>query len=125
MRTAEEVRAGVCFEHSCDLPCDRCDARTPAGADLISLERVRQVTDKGYSIAHDTEHDSAELLLAARCYLSDIVNASVAADEVRGCPWEWPWSSSAWKPTPDDVIRQLVKAGALIAAEIDRLEAEA
>jgi len=28
---------------------------------------------------------------------------------------------SHWKPTPDDRVRELVKAGALIAAEIDRL----
>jgi hypothetical protein len=26
-----------------------------------------------------------------------------------------------WKPSPDDRFRELVKAGALIAAEIDRL----
>lgn len=31
----------------------------------------------------------------------------------------WPWDADAWKPTQDP-IRQLVKAGALIAAEIDR-----
>lgn len=34
---------------------------------------------------------------------------------------DWPWHSSWWKPS-DDPIRNLVKAGALIAAEIDRLQ---
>lgn len=34
----------------------------------------------------------------------------------------WPWDKSWWKPTPDDRIRELIKAGALIAAEIDRLQ---
>ena len=33
----------------------------------------------------------------------------------------WPWNVVWWKPTPDDRIRELAKAGALIAAEIDRL----
>ena len=33
----------------------------------------------------------------------------------------WPWNESWWKPTPDNRIRDLEKAGALIAAEIDRL----
>ena len=33
----------------------------------------------------------------------------------------WPWNGSYWKPTPDDRIKELTKAGALIAAEIDRL----
>ena len=36
-------------------------------------------------------------------------------------PTLWPWALSQWKPTPDDRIRELTKAGALIAAEIDRL----
>jgi hypothetical protein len=31
----------------------------------------------------------------------------------------WPWDESWWKP--GDRIRELAKAGALIAAEIDRL----
>lgn len=34
----------------------------------------------------------------------------------------WPFSQEWWKPTPDDRIRELAKAGALIAAEIDRLQ---
>jgi len=35
----------------------------------------------------------------------------------------WPWGSEWWKPSKDP-IRDLVKAGALIAAEIDRLQKE-
>ena len=33
----------------------------------------------------------------------------------------WPWEANWWKPTPEDRIKELAKAGALIAAEIDRL----
>jgi gamma-glutamylcyclotransferase (GGCT)/AIG2-like uncharacterized protein YtfP len=33
----------------------------------------------------------------------------------------WPWDESAFKPSPDNRIKELTKAGALIAAEIDRL----
>lgn len=40
----------------------------------------------------------------------------------RGAPAGWPWHPKWWKPTPDDRIRELAKAGALIAAEIDRLQ---
>jgi len=32
-----------------------------------------------------------------------------------------PFDEEWWKPSPDDPVWQLVKAGALIAAEIDRL----
>ena len=34
----------------------------------------------------------------------------------------WPWSETYWNPNPNDRIHNLVRAGALIAAEIDRLE---
>jgi hypothetical protein len=37
----------------------------------------------------------------------------------------WPWDDEWYKPTPKDPIRQLVKAGALIAAEIDRFQRKA
>jgi hypothetical protein len=33
----------------------------------------------------------------------------------------WPWDEKWWKPSTNP-IRNLVKAGALIAAEIDRLQ---
>jgi hypothetical protein len=39
-----------------------------------------------------------------------------------GMPWLWPFAPERWKPSPSNRIRELVKAGALIAAEIDRLQ---
>jgi hypothetical protein len=48
-----------------------------------------------------------------------------ATDSPHKYPWytrtDWPWNDDDWKPSPDP-IRNLVKAGALIAAEIDRLQ---
>jgi hypothetical protein len=40
---------------------------------------------------------------------------------VRPPRFDWPWDASWWKPS-NDPVRNLVKAGALIAAEIDRLQ---
>lgn len=42
---------------------------------------------------------------------------------IRKAGWKdgWPWSLNWWKPSSDP-IKDLVKAGALIAAEIDRLQ---
>lgn len=42
-------------------------------------------------------------------------------------PWPWPFMHGGWKPAkPEDGLKgrivDLVKAGALIAAEIDRLQ---
>ena len=90
-----------------------------SGTELIAAERQRQVEVEGYDAAHDKHHDgSDDMVMAAICY-------ALPDEQRRGDPpiW-WPWASSYWKPTPDDRIRELVKAGALIAAEIDRLNAE-
>lgn len=35
--------------------------------------------------------------------------------------WLWPWEHRWYKPTPEDRVRELTKAGALIAAAIDDL----
>lgn len=94
------------------------------GIELIAAERERQITAEGWTAAHDDEHSEAELVVASNQY------SSYAAVQVRGkgkaqappcfLPKNWPWEREAWKPS-DDPIRNLVKAGALIAAEIDRL----
>lgn len=82
------------------------------GVELIAAERQRQITTEGWTAEHDQKHDQGQLVDAAVCYLVP------TDDDVHD--WYWPWARSWWKPTPDDRIRELVKAGALIAAEIDR-----
>jgi hypothetical protein len=85
------------------------------GAELISEERNRQIGKEGWSAEHDDMHCEGELALAAACYAC--VSTDVSALQWPAIwPWEWEW----WKPSSDS-IRNLVKAGALIAAEIDRL----
>jgi hypothetical protein len=96
------------------------DAQAPEregdGAALIAAERRRQVTEEGWTPEHDDGHDSGELARAAASYA--LVGDYWARDE-RAIDL-WPWSLLIWKPS-DDPIRNLVRAGALIAAEIDRL----
>ena len=89
------------------------------GVDLIAIERERQLSVEGWSAEHDTEHTEGQLAMAAACYAFDAVALpSISAKYF--IHDNWPWSQKWWKPTPDNAIRQLVKAGALIAAEIDR-----
>ncbi len=88
--------------------------RRSVGASLISVERERQVAVEGWTPDHDDEHTESELLAAAICYAHNAGNFKMTS------PRAWPWSEDAWKPTGDR-IRDLTKAGALIAAEIDRL----
>lgn len=54
-----------------------------------------------------------------------MVNSGDRGDRrLRKAGWRngWPWDNKWWKPS-DDPIKNLIKAGALIAAEIDRLNA--
>ena len=63
-----------------------------------------------------TPHDRDELSAAAACYAYfGWVKPSNGM-----APTEWPWDAEWWKPT--DRRRDLVKAGALILAEIERLD---
>lgn len=81
-----------------------------SGIGLITTERQRQMTAEGWTPEHDDAHDKRELVYAAIRYASPMPTFHF-----------WPWEEAWWKPS-DDPIRNLVKAGALIAAEIDRLQ---
>lgn len=87
------------------------------GAALIAAERQRQIDAEGWTPAHDADHVGDHLAWAAVCYVTPEYRRSTR----NGVPVDWPWEKWFWKPTPDDRVRELVKAGALIAAEIDRL----
>jgi len=83
--------------------------------ELIAEERARQIEQEAWSIEHDDGHKQQELARAGACYVIDYCKPTHLG-------FAWPWDVRYWKPTPKDPIRQLVKAGALIAAEIDRLQ---
>lgn len=89
------------------------------GTQLIAEERERQITREGYNSSHDDSHDKGEMTDAAISYIMAAIN--VGHPSTQRPPREWPWGEEWWKPSPD-MVRNLVKAGALIAAEIDRLQ---
>ncbi len=92
---------------------------TRNGAALIAEERQRQIDQEGWTAEHDDQHGNAELLEAAIAYVATAIPRSVR--NIRPSFW-WPvdWDLRYFKPK--DSIANLVKAGALIAAEIDRLQ---
>ncbi|WP_165078850.1 MULTISPECIES: hypothetical protein [unclassified Desulfovibrio] len=95
------------------------------GAELIAQERQRQIDEEQYSLEHDaTWHSKGELARAAACYaFPNELRCNIEYAYIpNSIPSFWPWSWETWKPTPQDRIWELVKAGALIAAEIDRLQ---
>jgi hypothetical protein len=86
------------------------------GVELIAAERKRQIEEEGWTARHDDEYKNDQLIEAAMCYVS---SKKIRANSL--VMSLWPWKKELWKPTPDNRIRELEKAGALIAAEIDRL----
>lgn len=89
------------------------------GIQLIAEERKRQKDEEGFKIYTDViDNPNGELAQAASAYAYPMFS-----QECENIPLQFPidWGSKWWKPTPDDRIRELQKAGALIAAEIDRL----
>lgn len=102
--------------------------------DDIGRERLRQMTDEGWTTRHDDAHDKGQMARAAGCYaiaagMSDDQRETYAVgDPHTGLHWHrtvlltrwWPWSMGWWKPK--DRRRDLIRAGALIVAEIERLD---
>jgi hypothetical protein len=95
------------------------DALRAAVSD-IAAERQRQVDAEGWSADRDDGYADAELAKSAAAYtLSACGFSPDAAREM----WPRSWSAHWWKPTT--ARRDLVKAGALIVAEIERLDRQA
>ena len=100
------------------------------GIEIIAAERDRQVNVEGWTDEHDDAHNESELAYAASCYAEFAAHGHMAGlRKLHRKPWpprNWPFDKSWWKPSLcDDIngrILELAKAGALIAAEIDRLQ---
>lgn len=103
-------------------PCPDCDGtgeaappppQAQAGEALadIAVERRRQVDVEGWSLEHDDGHDNGEIAEAAAQWASRVQH-----------PLVWSWASDKAKHPRR---RQLVIAGALIVAEIERLDRSA
>lgn len=81
-------------------------------------ERQRQIRDEGFTQAHDDNYDRGQLAMAAATYcLSDKIRNTVRDPYFAML---WPWAKAWWKPRTRR--RDLVRAGALLIAEIERLD---
>lgn len=94
--------------------------------DDVAAERQRQSDVEGWTQDHDDRHSKGEMALAAACYAAPV--RMFIADTVCGRGYEpftryrdaWPWADEWWKPK--DRRNDLVRAAALIIAEIERLD---
>lgn len=92
------------------------------GVGLINEERQRQISELGWTAAHDAMYEDQELARAASAYARVPPERHLPADRDYRKHF-WPWPKYPFKPSSDR-IDELVKAGALIAAEIDRIIAQ-
>lgn len=85
----------------------------------VTAERRRQIEEEGWTGEHDDRHTDGSLALVGAAYA---LNASVDSYSPTRDPAYWPlsWDKKWWKPK--DRRRDLVRAAALIIAEIERLD---
>lgn len=83
-----------------------------AAIDVLA-ERQRQIDVEGWTPEHDDEHELDEIGYAASCYANPDAVSPIFPDD-------WPWDDNYWKPKT--YRENLVRAGALILAEIERLD---
>lgn len=103
------IAQSVQMAGSADKPWD-------AAAHDVLAERTRQITHECATPIQDDGYTDSQLALAAATY----VLAGLGWEEKEIVGRYWPWDNRWWKPTTPR--RNLVKAGALILAEIERLD---
>lgn len=80
----------------------------------VMMERTRQIDEKGWTAEHDDEHTSGELAKAGACYALSACGLDETAER------HWPWLDDRFKSK--GARRDLVRAAAVIIAEIERLD---
>lgn len=85
----------------------------------IARERQRQIEAEGWTPEHDDKHVGGEMIAAACTYA---LEATFDRPLVHG-RWYgmlWPWAKEWFKPK--NKRRDLIRAAALIVAEIERID---
>jgi len=110
------------------------NADTDRIIDEIKAERIRQQDVEGWTPDHDDQHSKGEMTRAALNY-AGAASICMTLDANRydqdqrppldffGSAFMWPWAAKWWKPKT--VRRDLIRAAALIVAEIERLDRRA
>lgn len=84
----------------------------------IATERRRQIEVEGWTPEHDDKHMAGNMAVAAASYA---VGPYTAGSDLQRLIWRWSGWSLQWLK-PKNPRADLVRAGALIVAEIERLD---
>ena len=83
----------------------------------IAAERRRQIEAEGWTPEHDDAHKGGGMAFAAAAYAAH----AHGGPAMSGSLWRWTgWASKWFKPK--NARADLVRAGALVVAEIERLD---
>ena len=83
----------------------------------FKTERARQELVEGFNPDHDDDLHDGELALAAAVYATN----HCSDERPRGIDWPWPLDEEPHGMKMKDPVANLVRAGALIMAELERL----
>lgn len=112
------------FESKCDYNIIPFPPRVSQAAQDVIAERRRQIEKEGWTPEHDDEHVDGEMAAAAACYAimetKASMNDALDGEGRQRTRFPWPWSWSWWKPRSHR--ENLVRAGGLILADIERLD---
>ncbi|MDE4098983.1 hypothetical protein [Phaeobacter gallaeciensis] len=100
------------------------------GIEAIAAERQRQIEEEGWTPENDDQHDDESLAMVAAIFAAPDHLFCQQVDEYDDGtksvtfydPWPISWHDGWDRRTDFDRKRLLVIAGALLAAEIDRLD---
>lgn len=113
-------------------------SRIPQAVVDVMAERTRQMSVEDWTPEHDDEHGGDEMAIVAACYampehLTRFREQADARPSDRGLsdpddivtrhvPVAWPTTWACWWWKPKDRRQDLVRAAALLIAEIERLD---
>lgn len=116
-RGAEWLRSSI-IEYADKLP------PTSAATRDVIAERDRQIKSEGYDLEHDDVHQNDEIAAYATFYAMPPAARDWPAEETGyGMTWGQAIIPADWgPPKPCDRRQELVKAAALLVAEIERMD---
>lgn len=96
------------------------------GLTLIAKEQKRVREEEGYTVEKDLQYKSEELARAGAVYALPTVDREAFGEMLNEEKESllqalYPFDMETYKPTPKDRKKELAKAGAFIASELDRL----
>lgn len=108
------------------LKAQHVDVELSKSALDVVAERQRQISAENYKPDQDDAYTQNELTRAAEGYIHTVVSRGWTYEsnpndyECEEIPPFWPWADEHWKPKSPR--RDLVRAAALIIAEIERID---